>query len=186
MHFSVESSNRAFASEKFLAGLLKHLRAMCLFIMPNNDSYERVNDTFSDKAAWVCWGTENKSSAIRQIRPGYWESRKPDACANPYLSVAAHLVAGMSGLASDEDLTIKDCELIVGKETEEELAKYGITERLPENMQEAIRAFKEDVMFRGKFGNAFVDRLVAQRTWEESSLQKMGDKDRRSHLVSMF
>ena len=186
MHFSVEPSNETFTSDKFLAGLLKHLRAMCLFIMPNNDSYERVNDSFSDKATWVCWGTENKCAVIRQIRPGYWESRKPDACANPYLSVAAHLVAGMSGLASDEDLTIKDCELLVGKETEEELAKYGITEQLPGNMREAIQAFKEDAMFNEKFGDAFVDRLAAQRTFEESALRKMSDKDRRLHLVSIF
>jgi glutamine synthetase len=186
MHFSVESSDKEFMPDKFLAGLLKHLRAMCLFMMPNTDSYERVEDLFSDKAARVCWGTENKSTPLRQIRPGYWESRKIDACANPYLSVAAHIMAGMSGLASDEELAIKDCQLIVGKATDEELAKYGITERLPSDMREAIKACTDDAMFREKFGGAFMDRLIAQRTWEENSLRKMNDRERRLHLVSIF
>jgi glutamine synthetase len=186
MHFSVESLNKSFSPDRFLAGLLKHLRAMCMFIMPNTDSYERVQDLFSDKAAWVCWGTENKSAPIRQIRPGYWELRKIDACANPYLSVAAHIVAGMSGLAAGEELAIKDCELVVGNATDEELAKHGITERLPASMTEAIQACKEDAMFRERFGDAFIDRLILQRTWEENSLRKMNERDRRLLLVSMF
>jgi glutamine synthetase len=58
------------SSDKFFAGLLKHLQAMCLFIMLNNDSYERAGDFFSDKAAPVCWATENKTTPLRQIRPG--------------------------------------------------------------------------------------------------------------------
>lgn len=186
MHFSVESSSEEFVADKFLAGLLKHLRAICLFMMPNTDSYERAEDPFSGKVTYVSWGTENKGTTLRQVRPGYWESRKIDACANPYLCVAAHIVAGMAGLASDEELAIKDCQLVVGKATDEELAKYNITEQLPASMLEAIQACKEDVMLREKFGDAFMDRLIAQRTWEENSLRKMNDRDRRLLLVSMF
>lgn len=65
MHFSVECSETEFAPDRFLTGLLKHLRAMCLLMMPNTDSYERAEELFSDKAAHVCWGTENKSAPLR-------------------------------------------------------------------------------------------------------------------------
>jgi hypothetical protein len=54
MHISVESSDKEFILDKFLARLLKHLRAMCLFIMPNNDSYKQTSDFFLDKAEPVC------------------------------------------------------------------------------------------------------------------------------------
>jgi hypothetical protein len=53
-------------------------------------------------------------------------------------------------------------------------------------MTEAIQACKEDAMFRERFGDAFIDRLILQRTWEENSLRKMNERDRRLLLVSMF
>jgi hypothetical protein len=31
-----------------------------------------------------------------------------------------------------------------------------------------------------------MDRLINQRTWEENSLRRMNDKDRRLHIVSML
>jgi glutamine synthetase len=65
VHISVESSDKEFIPDKFLAGLLKHLRAMCLFIMPNNDSYKQAGDFFLDKAVSVCWDTENRATPLR-------------------------------------------------------------------------------------------------------------------------
>jgi glutamine synthetase len=65
MHFSVESSDKELIPDNFFAGLLKHLRTMCLFVMPNNDLYERAGDFFLDKAAPVCWGMENKTTSLR-------------------------------------------------------------------------------------------------------------------------
>lgn len=65
MHFSVESSDKELVPDKFLAGLLKHLRAMYLFIMPNNNLYQRAGDFFLDKVAPVCWDTENKTTPLR-------------------------------------------------------------------------------------------------------------------------
>lgn len=37
-----------------------------------------------------------------------------------------------------------------------------------------------------KFGGAFMDRLINQRTWEENSLRRMNDRDRGFHFVSML
>lgn len=77
-------------------------------------------------------GEQSRASSLDQT--GYWESRKVDACANPYLSVAAHIVAGVSGLASDEELTMKDCGFILEKAAHAELARYNITKKLPGSM----------------------------------------------------
>jgi glutamine synthetase len=93
-------------------------------------------------------GEQSHASSLDQT--GYWESRKVDTCANPYLSVAAHIVARVSGLASGEELTMKDCEFILEKATDAELARYNITEKLPGSMTEAIQACKDDEMFREK------------------------------------
>jgi glutamine synthetase len=65
VHISVESSDKEFVPDKFLARLLKHLRAMCLFIMPNNDSYKQAGDFFLDKAVSACWDTENRATPLR-------------------------------------------------------------------------------------------------------------------------
>jgi len=90
----------------------------------------------------------NHVSSLDQV--GYWESRKIDACVNLYLSVAAHIVAGVLGLASDGELTMKDCRFILEKATHAELARYNITEKLPGSMTEAIQACKDGEMFREK------------------------------------
>src|SRR5271154_104315 len=129
-------------------------------------------------------GEQNHASSLDQT--GYWESRKIDACANPYLLVAAHIVAGVSGLASDGELAMKDCGFILEKATHAGLARYNVTEKLPGSMTEAIQVCKDDEMFREKFGGAFTDRLINQRTWEENSQRRMNDRDRRLHLVPML
>jgi glutamine synthetase len=82
--------------------------------------------------------------------------------------------------------TIKDCGFILGKATQEELARYNITEKLPGSMTEVIRACKDDEMFREKFRGVFMDRLITRRTWEENSLRRTNEKDRGLHLGSMF
>lgn len=92
----------------------------------------------------------------------------------------------MSGLALDEELDDQGLWIHLGKATQEELARYNTTEKLPGSMTEVIRACKDDEMFREKFRGVFMDRLTTQRTWEENSLRRMNEKDRRLHLGSMF
>ena len=86
---------------------------------------------------------------LRQIRLGYWESRKIDTCANPYLSVAAHIVVGMPRLASDEELDGQGMWIHPRKKaTHKELARCNITEKPPGSMTKVIRVCKDDEMFR--------------------------------------
>jgi glutamine synthetase len=109
------------------------------------------------------YGEQSYASSLHQT--GYWESCKVDACANPYLSVAAYIVAGVLGLASGEELTTKDSGFILGEAAHAELARYNITEKLPGSMTEAIQACKDDETSREReFGGVFMDRLINQRT----------------------
>lgn len=69
-------------TDKFLAGILKHMGALCSFGMANFDGYVR---TVKDAAgAWIGFGTENRDFPVRKISDQHWEFRMMDSTSNSY------------------------------------------------------------------------------------------------------
>ncbi|TMW96298.1 hypothetical protein EJD97_007606 [Solanum chilense] len=104
--------------ESFMAGVLSHVRSICVFSCPlpisysknfssRAFSYERFQ-TKSWNALFLCWGPETKELTMRTCSPPgmngavtNFELRTFDGCANPPLGFAALLVAGIDGLRSN-------------------------------------------------------------------------------------
>jgi glutamine synthetase len=89
---------------QFLAGQLKHTRALSAIMAPTINSYKRLVPGY-EAPVNICWGRVNRSALIRipQInlnRPQSTriELRCPDPLANPYLAFAAMLACGLDGI----------------------------------------------------------------------------------------
>jgi len=90
----------------FIAGQLKHARAMTPFLAPTVNSYKRyMPDSFAPY--YVGWGLDNRTTYIRV--PGERgsatrvENRAGCASANPYLAIALPLIAGLIGIKAKLD-----------------------------------------------------------------------------------
>ncbi|KAF3643231.1 putative ethylene-responsive transcription factor-like [Capsicum annuum] len=97
--------------ESFMAGVFNHLPAILAFTATHPLSYERMLPK-TRNAAYVCWGKENTEARLRTASPpgiadglvNHFEIKAFDACANPYLSLAAIILSGVDGLRKDLSL----------------------------------------------------------------------------------
>jgi hypothetical protein len=92
----------------YIGGLLKHAHALAAFTNPSTNSYKRLVPGFEAPVA-VTFGQANRSSCVRIPRYIYdpeetrLEYRPPDATGNPYLMLAAMLMAGIDGIVNKID-----------------------------------------------------------------------------------
>lgn len=87
---------------RFVAGLLAHAGAACLFTNPTINGYKRFKP-YTLAPDRVHWGRDNKAAMLRVVGgPGDTgtrvENRVAEAAANPYLYYAAQIHAGLDGL----------------------------------------------------------------------------------------
>ncbi len=87
----------------YIGGLLKHARAVLAFAAPTTNSYRRLVPGYEAPVNLV-YSQRNRSAAVRiplySQKPALkrLEFRCPDPAANPYLSFAAMLMAGLDGV----------------------------------------------------------------------------------------
>lgn len=92
----------------FVGGILKHGKSLTAFTNPSTNSFKRLLPGFEAPVKQF-FGLTNRSAAIRI--PKYAnkpeskriEFRTGDACANPYLTLSALLMAGLDGIKNKID-----------------------------------------------------------------------------------
>jgi glutamine synthetase len=128
----------------FIGGLLKHARALNAITNPGTNSYKRLIPGF-EAPVLRAYSARNRSGCIRipwteSPKAKRVEARFPDPSANPYLSFAALLMAGIDGIrnrtdpgeASDKNLYDLPPEELAGIPT------------LCGSLREALGALEED------------------------------------------
>lgn len=148
----------------FIGGLLKHGRSVLAFTSPSTNSYRRLVPGY-EAPTNLFFSSGNRSAAIRiplyadtpdtkcaEFRPG-------DATANPYLCLAAMLMAGLDGIKNKIDPTAsgfgpfdKDMTLV----SEEERAKIL---PVPKDLEEALVALRDDNAYL-LAGGVFTEDLI--------------------------
>lgn len=129
----------------FIGGIMKHVRGMAAITNPLVNSYKRLVPGF-EAPVYIAWSATNRSPLIR-IPTAYADSarielRSPDSAANPYLTLAVCLMAGLDGIKNKIEPPAP-VDTNVFTLSDEEREKLGI-KRLPENLKEALDELKAD------------------------------------------
>jgi glutamine synthetase len=174
--------------DRFIAGVMVRLRALCVFGLPSYDSYHRVRDDGAGR--WVGWGTENRDLPLRKIGgAAHWELRPADATANFYLFLSVVVAAGSAGLKVDVlNTTWRDCQVLNPSElSRDELAtRYGITENLPFSLAEALSIARQDPDLAQWVGRDFLNKYFEIKEKEVIVFGDMTDEERRCKFVAYF
>ncbi|KAH7326248.1 hypothetical protein B0I35DRAFT_405518 [Stachybotrys elegans] len=172
--------------EPFYAGILHHLRGICAFTYSNVVSYERVQDGCWAGGTWVAWGTQNRETPLRKLSGSHWELKCMDGLANPYLAMAAIVLAGTDGVARGLKLELGNCDADPALLTEEQRQQLGIVDRLPASVTEALEGLESDGGLCGMLGKDLVDRYVKVKQVEAESLEGMDKPERRRWILERY
>ncbi|MGO9872501.1 MAG: glutamate--ammonia ligase [Acidimicrobiia bacterium] len=173
------------AAYAFMAGIIRHARAIAAVANPTVNSYKRLTPRLSDgSVSWApihaAYGDNNRSCMLRlpRNRPAI-ENRAVDAAANTYLAAAFMLAAGLEGihLGLDPGEPVEDLTY--------DWADRADMVRLPRNLLEAVDAFREDPLvhevFPAEFVTAYAD--MKQGEWDDYHRQ-VGEWERSKYLLA--
>jgi glutamine synthetase len=162
-------------ARQYIAGLLLHGGAVMALSNPSTNSYRRLVPGFEAPVS-AFFSAGNRSAAIRV--PKYadkpestrFEFRPPDATGNPYLSVAAQLLAGLDGIRRRLDPT----QLGFGP-VDDDIFTWSAERRasiraLPTSLGQALDALEADhtFLFEGDvFSADLIERWLAKKRAEE-------------------
>jgi glutamine synthetase len=137
----------------FVAGQLRYMRELTLFLAPNINSYKRfVEGSFAPTA--LRWGRDNRTCAFRLVGHGAslrLENRIPGGDVNPYLATAAVVAAGLAGI--EEGLELEPA--FEGNAYEDPSADH-----VPTGLAEALDLWRGSDFARRTFGDDVVDHYA--------------------------
>ena len=145
----------------FIAGVLKHVKAITAVANPLVNSYKRLVPGY-EAPVYIAWSASNRSSLIRvPAARGMGtriELRSPDPSCNPYLEMALCLAAGLDGIKQNLAApagTNKNIFAMSSKELEAE----GI-DSLPGSLEEAMVEFQKDPFIKETLGEHVYEKYL--------------------------
>lgn len=160
-------------AKHYIAGQLKHIRAMNAILNPTVNSYKRLVVGY-EAPVYVAWGQRNRSALIRipRITKGREkavraELRCPDPSANPYLAFAVMLAAGLDGIENKLPAPAPVEENIF-EFTDETAAARGIT-TVAKSLMEAFDELQKDSVISAALGSFCVEKLTEAKRAEWDS-----------------
>lgn len=133
-------------ARSFIAGILEHARSLAAIVAPTTNSYRRLIPGY-EAPVYCVWGYFNRTAIIRipaspepsKVRV---EFRAPDPTANPYLAIAATVMAGLDGVRRKLDPG-DPFEGNAYKLSKDDLRRLGI-KMLPASLDEALDELESD------------------------------------------
>jgi glutamine synthetase len=172
----------------YIGGLLKHGRALLAITNPSTNSYKRLIPGF-EAPTLLFYGLANRSAAVRV--PKYAnraelqriEFRPPDGACNPYLAMAAMLMAGLDGIRH----RIDPRRLGMGPVNERiECLSPAALKRIapvPYSLREALQALEADHAFL-RAGDVFPEDFFS--VWINQKIEREANEVRnRPHPYEM-
>ncbi len=169
----------------YIAGILKHARALAAFTNPTSNSYRRLVPGF-EAPVNLAYSSRNRSASVRI--PMYSESPKakrievrfPDPSANGYLAFSAMLMAGLDGIKNKLDPG-DPLDKNIYSLSPEELADVP---SMPGSLEEALEALEEDHEFLLQ-GDVFTDDVI--ETWIDYKMEnEIGQLRQRPHPYEFY
>ena len=130
----------------FIGGLIEHGRSLSAIVSSTTNSYKRLVAGY-EAPVYLTWGVANRSVAIRIPKTSTQkrvriEFRPPDPAANPYLALAAILMAGLDGIKKKIDPGEPTSENVYTM-SEWKIRESGI-KVLPRSLDEALDELESD------------------------------------------
>ncbi len=160
----------------FIGGLIKHAHALNAFTNASTNSYKRLVPNF-EAPVLLAYSAKNRTAAIRipfipNPKARRIEVRFPDSTANPYLTFAALLMAGIDGIENKID---------PGKAMDHNLydldeAEAATFPHVCRNLDEALDALDQDRAFLrkgGVFSNDVIDAYIALKRQQVRRVNQM-------------
>ena len=189
--FLDESDEQGLSQEAywFMGGLLHHAKALIAVNGPIVNSYKRLTrGAPRSGASWapvyITYGASNRTQMIRIPGPGRIENRAVDGSANPYLSCAAMLAAGLDGIENKIDPGTRNSDNLYEVE-EEELTRRGI-DFLPSTLKEAIEHFAANEVMKQAFGPEYADYYVQVKQNEWQQYHQIVDQWERDRYLPVY
>ena len=163
---------------QWLAGLLAHAPAITALCTPTVNGYGRFQPNALAPHT-VCWGRDNRGAMLRVIGGAgdantRIENRIGEPAANPYLTMAAQIHAGLDGLRRGLQPPLA-CE-----------SPYGEGhQRVPASLPEALDALLTDTALNASLGSAFVqyfDRIKRSEIQQHALAQNALEFERREYF----
>lgn len=149
---------------QFIAGVLRHARAISAVIAPTVNSYKRLvargsMSGFTWAPIFVCYGNNNRTNMLRIPMNGpRIECRAADISCNLYLGAAMILAAGLEGIERDLDPGEPHRENMY-LSSPETLTRENI-QLLPRTLGEAIDAFEADPLSQSVMGDLMYKTFI--------------------------
>ena len=168
----------------FIAGLLKHARAIAAVAAPTVNSYKGlipggidptgVARDISWAPVFVAYGDNNRALMLRLPHSrDCVENRVPDIATNPYWTAAMHLGAGLEGILGKQDPGDPQ-NVNLYEYGPQMLAKRGVS-MLPRSLSEALDSFEADPL---------ADQVLGAGPKEEYLLLKRGEWSKYHAVIS--
>ncbi len=161
---------------RYVAGLLDHAAASCVFTTPTINGYKRYQP-YSLAPERALWAHDNKGAMVRALGgagdPGSRiENRVGEPAANPYLYLASQIHSGLDGIERSLEPPPPD-----------DSPYASDAPRLPESLMEALAALRASDLFRSAMGDEFVDYILTIKQAEVSRfLSEVTDWEQREYF----
>ena len=165
----------------FIAGQLKHARALAAVVAPTINSYKRLVPGY-EAPVYVGWAQINRSALIRI--PHYTEGREksvraelrfPDPSTNPYLAFTVMLAAALDGIDNELPCPEPMNNVNVYQLTPEDREARGIAE-LPGSLAESMRELEGDLVLQEALGSEVYKNFLKAK-WAEIEEYRMKVSD---------
>lgn len=151
----------------FMGGLMQHMKAITCIANPSVNSYKRFVPGY-EAPVHIAWSAKNRSPLIRipsvQGERTRIELRSPDPTANPYLTLAVLLAAGLEGIEKQTEPP-KSVDQNMFEMTRAQKKELGI-EELPGSLLEAVAELENDPFIRQILGEDLTGKLIEAKRQE--------------------
>ena len=165
----------------FMAGQLKHARALTAVVAPTINSYKRLVPGY-EAPVYIGWAQTNRSALIRIPRHNEGrdkavraELRFPDPSSNPYLAFAAMLGAALDGIDNEMTVPPPMNNINIYHLTKEERAEQGIVS-LPGSLAEEMNELENNDVIKDALGKLAYEAF-SRAKWAEIDEHRMAVSD---------
>ena len=146
-------------AERMIAGILKNVGDMTLFLNTTTNSYKRFGSLLAPK--YISWSHENYAQLLRAPLADTDENgiilRSADNTCNPYFAMGLLIYACIDGVINKEELP-KPFNFNIGSADESELAKL---ETLPQSLKEAVERAEKSEFLADRLPEHMLERFIA-------------------------